>query len=144
MKIGIIARPLEWVGWPAARNFLEPALLRSDENWSDLLPELEDGQLQLWAVLQTNPQAEKPDILYAAAITRIAMTNKGEIAEIYLLGGRDFNLWLPDLSEMIAQSAKEIGCIAVRAYGRTGWRRPLAKLGWQEKTVAYEKALKEK
>ncbi|MFT8736590.1 MAG: hypothetical protein ABF760_03910 [Zymomonas mobilis] len=141
MEIGIVAHPLEWVGWPAARNFLEPALKRSDEDWSNILPELAEGHLQLWAVLQSDNN--DCDILYAAAITRIVTTQAGEVAEIHLVGGRDFDLWIADLSEIIAHSAKEIGCIAVRAYGRTGWRRPLAKLGWQEKTVAYEKALKE-
>lgn len=144
MEIGMIARPLEWAGWPAARDFLEPALQRSDESWADILPELEDGQLQLWAVLQPDSGLKKRDILYAAAVTRIVASREGEIAEIYLVGGRDFEFWLSDLSETIARSAQEIGCIAVRAYGRTGWRRPLGKLGWREKTVAYEKALKEK
>ncbi|MFT9121484.1 hypothetical protein [Zymomonas mobilis] len=145
MKIGMIADPLKWLGWPEAKHFLDPALKRSDEIWSDILPELASGSLQLWAVLQTETlSSEKSDLqekLYAAAVTRIVNSPAGEVAEIYLVGGKDFSLWLAELSEVIARSAREIGCIALRAYGRSGWRRPLALLGWHEKTVAYEKRL---
>lgn len=134
LLIGMIHAPLSWEHWPAARAFLDPALMRSDEDWPQVERDLTSNANQLWAVM------EGGDLL-AVAVTRVALSRGGEVAEVYLIGGHDFEMWIGALDAQIEASAREIGCFAMRAYGREGWRKTLAGLGWKARAVAYEKAL---
>lgn len=134
LLIGMIRAPLTWEHWPAAKALLHPALELSDEDWPAVERDLTNNDNQLWAVM------EGGDLL-AAAVTRVALARNGEVAEVYLIGGADFPRWIGELDATIAASAHAIGCVAVRAYGREGWKKPLAALGWKAKAISYEKVL---
>jgi hypothetical protein len=135
LLIGMIHSPVTWEHWPTAKAMLHPALMRSDEDWPAVERDLQSNANQLWVVMEGGGQ------LLAVATTRIALARGGEVAEIYLVGGSDLERWIAELDATIAASAREIGCIAMRAYGREGWRKSLGALGWRVKAVAYEKAL---
>jgi len=134
LLIGMIRDPLSWSMWPAAKAFLHPALMQGDENWPEIEASLSADEHQLWAVM------EGGDLL-AAAVTRVALARDGEIAEVYLVGGHDFERWIGALDATIEESARQIGCVAMRAYGREGWRKTLRGLGWGVNAVAYQKEL---
>lgn len=134
LLIGMIRDPLQWERWTEARAMLHPALMLSDEDWPAVERDLISNAHQLWVVM------EGGDLL-AAAVTRVAISRGGEVAEVYLVGGSDFTRWLAELNATIEASARAIGCTAMRSYGREGWKKPLAALGWKVRTVAYEKAL---
>lgn len=134
LLIGMIHAPLTWEHWPAAKAMLDPALMLGDEDWPAVEASLQANNHQLWAIM------EGGDLL-AAAITRVALARNGEVAEIFLIGGTDFPRWLSELDATIEASARQIGCVAMRAYGREGWRKPIAALGWRVSSVSYEKTL---
>lgn len=134
LLIGMIHSPTTWEHWPAAKAFLDPALMRGDEDWPAVEARLQTNEQQLWAVM------EGGDLL-AAAVTRVALARGGEVAEIYLVGGNDFTRWIGELDAAIEESARNIGCIGMRAYGREGWRKALGSLGWRVNAIAFEKAL---
>lgn len=140
LLIGMIAAPLSWSHWLTARRMLLPAAERGGEDWSAIERELSSEAMQLWAVLTTkggDPSSEPT----AFAVTRIALTRDGQVAEVFLVGGGDHGAWLERLSAAIEDAARGIGCVAMRAWGRAGWKKPLAALGWSQVAVAYEKAL---
>lgn len=132
LLIGMIRDPLSWSNWPEAKAFLHPALMRGDEDWPQIEASLAANEHQLWAVM------EGGDLL-AAAVTRVARARDGAVAEVYLVGGVDFERWIAALDATIEESARDIGCIGMRAYGRDGWRKTLKALGWGVSAVAYQK-----
>lgn len=134
LTIGMIRDPLSWVHWPIAKAFLHHALMQGDEDWPEVEAALSNNEQQLWAVMDGNA-------VIAAAVTRIALTRGGEVVEVYLVGGDDFRRWIAALNDTIEVSAREIGCVAMRAYGRMGWLKTLGRLGWKAKTLAFEKPL---
>ena len=134
LVIGRIGAPLAWSRWAEAKAFLMPALDRSDEEWPEVEAALSTDSMQLWVVLDG-------DAMKAATVTRIAQTKRGEVVENFLVGGAGMEDWLAPLNDEIAKQAKEIGCVAMRAYGREGWKPSLKALGWKVCAVAYEKAL---
>lgn len=133
-EIGMVADPLAWADWPAAKAMLHPALMAGDEDWPEVERDLASNAKQLWAVLDKGR-------LIAAAVTRVALTRLGEVAEVYLVGGRDYRRWIKPLNDTIEASARDIGCVAIRAYGRIGWRDILKMMGWKVSFIAYERAL---
>lgn len=134
LLIGLIHSPVTWEHWPAAKALLHPALMMGDEDWPAVEASLQANDHQLWAVM------EGGDLL-AAAVTRIALARDGEVAEVYLVGGHDFETWIGELDATIEASARDIGCIGMRAYGREGWRKTLKSQGWTVKALAFEKRL---
>jgi hypothetical protein len=134
LLIGMIHAPLGWELWPSAKAMLHPALMLGDEDWPEVERDLSTNAMQLWAVM------EGGDLL-AAAVTRVAQARDGKVAEVYLIGGADSRDWLGPLNDQIEESARDIGCIAMRAYGREGWKRQLGAMGWKVRTVAFELAL---
>lgn len=134
LLIGMIRDPLSWEHWPIAKAFLHPALMQGDEDWPEVEAALTSNEQQLWAIMDGSR-------VIASAVTRIALTRGGEVVEVYLVGGDDHRRWLAALNDTIAVSARDVGCIAMRAYGRVGWLKSLGRLGWKAKTVAYERKL---
>lgn len=134
LLIGRIGAPLSWCRWPEAKALLTPALATSDEEWPSVEADLQTGDCQLWAVFDGN-------LMLAAAVTRIAQTKRGEVVEIYLVGGTDYARWIAPLNDEIEDEARQIGCTAIRAFGRKGWTNILSDLGWKPGAIAYEKAL---
>jgi hypothetical protein len=113
VEIGSVPAPLEWAHWPEARAFLEPA--RQQGGFADVI----EPDEALWAVMDG-------DELLACAT---AWLGEGFV-EIKLVGGRDHRRWLKELDTMIGCAAREAGATSLHAWGRRGWRKPLAALGW--------------
>jgi hypothetical protein len=132
LLIGMIRDPLSWALWPAAKAFLHPALMLGDENWPEVEASFQINEHQLWAVM------EGGDLL-AAAVTRVALARDGRVAEVYLVGGQDFERWIGALDATIESSARDLGCVGMRAYGRPGWKKTLGDLGWRVNAVAFQK-----
>jgi len=134
LLIGMIHDPLSWALWPAAKAMLTPALERGGEDWAKTEAALSADEMRLWAVIEDGT-------LTAATVTRISVGNRGEVVEVFLVGGEGYERWLAPLNDQIEQAARDIGCVEMRAWGRSGWKKPLAALGWSAVAVAYEKDL---
>lgn len=69
-----------------------------------------------------------------------------DVCEVEWVAGERYQEWLGDMSEAICKAAQCENAERVTAYGRTGWKRPLAALGWQftgmgQGFACYEKVL---
>lgn len=112
--IWVITDPENHPDWSRFKAFLEPARVRGG------LDSILEPEGLLWAVYEGSEPI-------AAATARLTVEN---IAEVVLVGGRDHQKWLNELSEAIGASAQQAGAVAMRAGGRRGWLRPLTAAGW--------------
>ena len=130
MIIGIVPSPRTADDWQQIEAYLEPAAKLGG------VPILEQHE-EVWTV-------ESGGELLAAATGRLALEH--EAGEIVLCGGRDAQKWAVPLSERMCDWFRMEGMKRARIYGRKGWLRLLAPVGWQiigknGKVVAFEKAL---
>ena len=128
MNIGIVRNPFLHPDWQQIKRLLEPAAKRGG------VPILEPHE-EVWAVYG--------DGLEAAATARLTTENFGEVI---LVGGKRPERWLEQLDQMIGAWMQREGKAYVRAYGRRGWTRQLARLGWrvigeENGVTGYERAL---
>jgi hypothetical protein len=74
-------------------------------------------------------------------ITHVSQRPRAKVAEIVLLAGRNAKTWMPRAEEMIAAWARELGCVALEAAGRSGWERRMSPCGWQRQAIVIRKEL---
>ena len=135
LDIGLIPHPLAWDRWPEARALLSPALDLSDETWEAVESQLFEGKADLGAVL-------KGGDLYAAMVLRTIEGKEGPVTEVFLIAGREYQLWVPRLSSMLAEWSLKSGCVGLRAWGRPGWKRILEREGWTTPVIGFEMDLR--
>ena len=93
----------------------------------DIYEGLHNGTMQLWP-------AEK-----SCLVTEIIKYPKKKVLNIFLGGG--------DLTEILSMHAdviswaKQQGCTALNMTGRFGWKKPLAKHGWEPMHTSYVKEI---
>ena len=119
MQIGVVPSPQDWEHWTEAEAMLRPA---ADQGGFDRV--LEDDEL-LWAVLDGSD-------LLACATTWLSCDG---FVEVKLVGGREYRRWLAELDQRIGAAALEAGASRLIAFGRTGWRKTLARQGWDAITM---------
>lgn len=117
LQIGWVPNPREWGRWSEAEALLEPARLMADYQM-DVLP----NNYLLWAVMDG-------DELLAVATARIT---KDKRCEVPLIGGRDHKRWIAELDKRIGWAAAEAGATHMTAFGRRGWWKALASIGWDK------------
>lgn len=109
-----VADPLNWDRWPEAEALLEPARARGDfetciEADEALLVVIQDGRI--------------------IACATVWHSNEG-FFEVKLVGGTSRELWLTELESVIGEAARQAGAVELRAWGRRGWAKQLAAMGW--------------
>jgi len=134
LMIGQVANPLEWEHWPECEAFLTPALDLSDESWVSVKKEIAAGDQKVVGVMDGQT-------LIAAATLRTIVGKAGNILEIFLVGGKDVARWCSPLAQAIEGAGRHAGCVAVRAWGRPGWKSQLWPIGWKTDVWCFEKAL---
>lgn len=97
---------------------------------------LAEGRQQLWLILNSDEN------FAAFATTEIEITRSGRKRVLLLeLAGRGG----PGLADMIAQietwARGEVGAAEICPVGRLGWRRALARHGYQPSVIRYRKEL---
>ncbi len=93
----------------------------------DIYEGLYKGTMQLWP-------AEK-----SCLVTEIITYPKMKVLNIFL-GGGDLTEIL-SMHEDVIRWAKDQGCSALNMTGRFGWKKPLAKHGWQPMHSSYVKEI---
>jgi hypothetical protein len=91
------------------------------------------GRAQLWIVWDGN------EIIAAATTELIQMPSK-KVCVLGSCAGRDLRKWDHFLADLEAFAKRE-GCDRLRIYGRPGWKRILARNGYQAPWDVLEKAL---
>ena len=93
----------------------------------DIYEGLYKGTMQLWPAKDS------------CLVTEIIKYPKKKVLNIFLGGG--------DLTEILSMHddviswAKQQGCTALNMTGRFGWKKPLAKHGWQPMHTSYVKEI---
>lgn len=119
-------REVWWVFRPMIECALDAATPAERTNGWDVwvvMERLIDGTMQMWTA--GNPH----DGVKAVAITEIIETPDGRIAGIPIVAGEDMRAWLGYV-ETIETWAKINRCDWLQGQGRKGWRRVLARYGW--------------
>ena len=93
----------------------------------DIYEGLYKGTMQLWP-------AQK-----SCLVTEIIKYPKKKVLNVFL-GGGDLTEIL-EMHESVINWAKEQGCTALNMTGRFGWKKPLAKHGWQPMHTSFVKEI---
>jgi len=109
------------------RPWIEAALEYSGgtHDFIDIAEGLYKGTMQLWP-------AEKGCI-----VTEIVVYPRKKVVNVFL-GGGDLEQIL-DMHEDVIEWGKLQGCSALTMTGRFGWKKPLAKHGWEPLHSSYVK-----
>lgn len=128
----------EFIGvvWPEAVRMLTPAVSRSNGRFTldNVQGEILRGELVLWVVLSD----KTPMAFYT---TRISDYPNRRAMVIDWLGGSDMESWLDAAVETMEDHARANRCAHLEFCGRFGWKRVLARRGWNAEYVAYRKEL---
>jgi len=124
------------VVWPAVVQMLGPAVERSNGRFTidDVREEILKGGLVLWVVLSS----KTPIAFYT---TRIGDYPSRRAMVIDWLGGSDMDAWLDMAVETMEDHARTNRCDHLEFCGRLGWKKVLARRGWNSEYVAYRKEL---
>jgi hypothetical protein len=93
----------------------------------DIYEGLYRGTMQLWPAKES------------CLVTEIINYPKKKVLNVFL-GGGDLTEIL-SMHEDVISWAKEQGCTALNMTGRFGWKKPLAKHGWQPMHSSYVKEI---
>lgn len=118
--------------WPHVAPLLKKAVERTNLNtFEDIEDDVLDGDALLWIAWTGK--------IEAAATTLLQYGNENKLyCVLTACGGSDMKQWLP-LLEKIESYAKDEHCVAMRVFGREGWKRILE--GYDVTNVVLEKAL---
>lgn len=125
----------------ATWHLIEPLLQKgidavaTSRTTEEIRSEVDAGRFRLWAIYR----AEQPMPLLAAAASYVRRTNRGQVAVIDTIGGRDMDAWLEPALTEFAALAKAHGVARIEIEGRVGWARTLP--GFRTTRVIMEKAL---
>ena len=104
-------------------------------NEQSILSQLIDQKLQLWVVT-------KGDRPVAAVVTEILVygVTGYKVCIIYLCGGETRADWIDQLPQVEAW-ARETGCNEIEEWGRRGWGRDMAAMGYKQRLEVWSKKL---
>lgn len=99
---------------------------------SDVLERCADGRWQMWGAFRPG--------LIAICCTAIEPYPMARVLNFLLIAGEDMAAWLPEI-ERIHGWARGLGCTVAQVYGRRGWSRVLAPLGFKHEVDVWRMAI---
>lgn len=121
--------------WLAVEQILRPAveLARGELYMYDVRMRCLLGTMQLWVIAEAA-------VLRAVAVTEVIDYPQTTAVRITLLAGEGMPEWQEQLLQKIERFGRTVGASRVEAYGRKGFVRALAPLGFE---LAYYAIMKE-
>ena len=121
--------------WPHARPHIEAGLFygRGEYEPEDILADLRQSRMQLWCVMA-------PYAMPGAIVTQIIPYPRKRAMRLVACGGERLREWLPLANEEITAYARRRDVDFIETYGRPGWVRALAGIGFE---YGYTTAIKE-
>lgn len=99
---------------------------------NDMLECIINRDCQLWVVYID-------DILVAAITTSIIQHPQKKVLTVGAIGGKYMERWVAHLDQLLMAYAKHHECDVIDSYGRRGWSKQLADLGWSTGCTTYMK-----
>lgn len=120
--------------WSRVRDHLEPAVDRCKGRWTmeHLCGACCGGRAQLW-------MAFDQEEVYGALTTEITHYPARKVLSMHFIGGRDFDLWYPEMLEVISRYAKDNDCDGLEGVARFGFWKYLQHNGFEKNSAFYEK-----
>lgn len=97
----------------------------------DIIRSLADGESKMWVV------RESFDIL-ACMVWTVTEHKKGRKVLVEFLAGKDMDLWVGMLEELLQDYRDLVGAMCVEASCRKGLAKKLSERGWRSKAVIME------
>lgn len=68
--------------------------------------------------------------MLAGALCELTETRQGRSLHVRYLAGNHMEMWLEEMQARLAEIARAYDCRWLSLTGRLGWRKRLAKMGW--------------
>lgn len=109
------------------RKWIEDALEHCDgtHKFDDVAESISKGSMQLWS----SPKG--------CIVTEIVVYPRKTVLHVFLGGGELEQIL--DMDKDVKEWATKQGCTASTMSGRSGWKKPLAGLGWKPTQTSYIK-----
>jgi len=123
--------------WSQVRGYLEDAVATSNGRWTieHLCLAIGSGRSQLWVAF------DDPQEIIGTLTTEVTSYPARRVLSMHFLGGRDFDLWYPELLQTITKYASECGCDGLEGVARFGFWNSLKQDGFAKTSAFYEKDL---
>lgn len=131
-KISVVENALVPQVWPAVLPYLEQVVAQSNGRCSsaDALDRIMKEQAQLWVVYD-----EATAKVTGALVTRVTPYPGKKYLTVEMLAGDNFDEWIDIAQAALVLLGNHLGCDGIEEYGRRGWKKRLASLGWEEQFI---------
>jgi len=122
--------------WSIAAPLLAPAIEMGEEmSLEQALEHCHTRNMQLWLV------AEDDNTLLGVFTTRLVEVENAKHCYVMHLGGKDMRKWGKEVTDLLAEWAKEAGCTKLLSQGRKGTERMYKDFGWEFDSVRMKRTL---
>jgi len=124
--------------WVLLSSILSAAMEYEDGKYTldDVKGMVADDDAQVWVAI-------KDSTIYGVAITQIIDYPQKSMVLVLCLAGKRFDLWDNIVNDCFVPFAKYMDCSGIEFYGRKGWERRAARLGFKTVQRVYELAVKD-
>ena len=102
----------------------------------DIKHHLLTKEQQLWIAYEDN-------VIYGAVVTEITQYPKFNALTMHFTGGIKLPKWKQAMLKTLQRFAKDIGCMVIESYGRTGWGKVFKQDGYEPLLTFYELPVEE-
>ena len=126
MKVTAVPREHVNSVWPEVAPLLQKALDTTEDKAgiNRLWGLIADGGMQLWVIYDADKK------IHAAAVTNVFHYLTRSVLCIPFVGGSNMKMWAQDFLHTMERYAKDANCTSLQGFGRKGWERYLAGMGW--------------
>lgn len=121
--------------WPLVKDKIQAALDRNfnpKDHWH-VKEQCKLGLEQLWVIVD-----DKDDI-HGVCVSSIVKQPNYNVGIVNMATGHDLSLWVDQIKEFEKWASKNYGVKKIEIFGRPGWKRMLAPLGFTFSHVQMDK-----
>ena len=121
--------------WPLVKDKIQEALNRNfnpKDHWH-VKEQCKNGLEQLWVIVD-----DKDDI-HGVCVSSIVKQPNYNVGIVNMATGHDLPLWVDQIKEFEKWASKNYGVKKIEIFGRPGWKRMLAPLGFTFSHVQMDK-----
>jgi len=113
--------------WDVVEDMILAALMHADGKYTiqDIFMAIKDKEMQLWVVV------DQDDMIHAVVVTQIIYYPSKKVMLFVIVSGVKFDNWSHFLPHF-KLFAKDHDCSALEFYGREGWEKKVASLGFKK------------
>jgi hypothetical protein len=121
--------------WPLVKDKIQAALDRNRNfrNHTHVKENCKKGIEQLWVI------TDKKDDIHGVCVSQIMEQANYNIGLVRIATGHDLPLWVDKIKEFEDWASKHFDCKKIEVYGRPGWKKMLAPLGYEFSHVQMDK-----